>query len=222
MQEANIFPTSPSEPISPPSPIPLSPSEKDALIKDLKEQIDEAVRVLSLIKHDHIGIDNPRLAARLEPKAGKYHFSNSVYTGQTICGIPHGHGRVTLPDGDICIGTMYNFKWEGEAVKNYPDGDTSIGSYKNGELDGYYELTNPSGHITKSCFKDGKQHGPMYSSFPGNGTQFSLWKNGVDTGEYMQLINNKNTMRSGRIIKGNDFSERRTFALEFTEEAVFK
>ncbi len=184
-------------------------------INDLKEQIDEAVRVLSLLKHDHIGINNPKLKAKLVRTMGKYEYPDSTFVGEMMNGVPHGKGKMICTYGYICTGNMYNDDWEGEVVNECPDGRIDRVQYRDGIPNGYYEYTFPNGRIQTGCFKDGKYHGPMYSISPGhnNNIQFSLYNNGEQTGQFMQINGERTQMRFGQFVQGKKHGEMRIFTL---------
>lgn len=77
------------------------------------------------------------------------------YTGQLKDGVPHGQGKIELPDN-----------------KSYH------GTWVMGKPEGYGRLTSSEGAIYAGYFKSGKRHGIGVYQEPGGGIYAGKWQNG--------------------------------------------
>ena len=91
-------------------------------------------------------------------------FGGVLYVGQWENDMPHGYGRMELPEGDIYEGLFrYGEFISGEVRISYADGSTFEGQVdklrEDGSLDGRGKLTLASGETYEGNFKDGNSFG---------------------------------------------------------------
>lgn len=91
-------------------------------------------------------------------------FGGVLYVGQWENDMPHGYGRMELPEGDLYEGQFrYGEFISGEVRISYADGSTFEGQVdtlrENGSLDGRGKLTLASGETYEGNFKDGNPFG---------------------------------------------------------------
>ena len=91
-------------------------------------------------------------------------FGGVLYVGQWENDMPHGYGRMELPEGDIYEGLFrYGEFISGEVRITYADGSTFEGQVdklrEDGSLDGRGKLTLASGETYEGNFKDGNSFG---------------------------------------------------------------
>lgn len=91
-------------------------------------------------------------------------FGGVLYVGQWENDMPHGYGRMELPEGDIYEGLFrYGEFISGEVRISYADGSTFEGQVdklrEDGSLDGRGKLTLASGETYEGNFKDGNPFG---------------------------------------------------------------
>ena len=91
-------------------------------------------------------------------------FGGVLYVGQWENDMPHGYGRMELPEGNIYEGLFrYGEFISGEVRISYADGSTFEGQVdklrEDGSLDGRGKLTLASGETYEGNFKDGNSFG---------------------------------------------------------------
>ena len=91
-------------------------------------------------------------------------FGGVLYVGQWENDMPHGYGRMELPEGDLYEGQFrYGEFISGEVRISYADGSTFEGQVdklrEDGSLDGRGKLTLASGETYEGNFKDGNSFG---------------------------------------------------------------
>ena len=91
-------------------------------------------------------------------------FGGVLYVGQWENDMPHGYGRMELPEGDLYEGLFrYGEFISGEVRISYADGSTFEGQVdklrEDGSLDGRGKLTLASGETYEGNFKDGNPFG---------------------------------------------------------------
>lgn len=91
-------------------------------------------------------------------------FGGVLYVGQWENDMPHGYGRMELPEGDLYEGLFrYGEFISGEVRISYADGSTFEGQVdklrEDGSLDGRGKLTLASGETYEGNFKDGNSFG---------------------------------------------------------------
>lgn len=91
-------------------------------------------------------------------------FGGVLYVGQWENDMPHGYGRMELPEGDLYEGQfLYGEFISGEVRITYADGSTFEGQVdklrEDGSLDGRGKLTLASGETYEGNFKDGNPFG---------------------------------------------------------------
>ena len=91
-------------------------------------------------------------------------FGGVLYVGQWENDMPHGYGRMELPEGDLYEGQfLYGEFISGEVRISYADGSTFEGQVdklrEDGSLDGRGKFTLASGETLEGNFKDGSPFG---------------------------------------------------------------
>ena len=91
-------------------------------------------------------------------------YGGVTYVGQWENDMPHGYGRMELPEGDLYEGQFrYGEFISGEVRISYADGSTFEGQVdklrEDGSLDGRGKLTLASGETYEGNFKDGNPFG---------------------------------------------------------------
>lgn len=91
-------------------------------------------------------------------------YGGVTYVGQWENDMPHGYGRMELPEGDLYEGQFrYGEFISGEVRISYADGSTFEGQVdklrEDGSLDGRGKLTLASGETYEGNFKDGNSFG---------------------------------------------------------------
>ena len=78
------------------------------------------------------------------------------YQGDTVDGIPHGKGRLLLPNGTRYDGEWKEGKPDGRGITIYPNGSAYKGDFKAGKQDGYGKYKGPDGKVTSGLWEKGK------------------------------------------------------------------
>ena len=123
------------------------------------------------------------------------------YRGDTVNNIPHGKGRLLLPNGTKYDGEWKNGKPDGRGVIIYPNGSAYKGDFKDGRQDGYGKFKNSEGIITSGLWEKGKLKRPVAE--PGDGGSASITRGHKDVIAIESLTF---TYKSGKGVFDLDFS----------------
>ena len=80
----------------------------------------------------------------------------SVYEGAFFCGTRSGKGRVRYKNGSYYEGGFHDGEWSGAGTYIWPDGTKYVGSFRGGQLHGHGTVYKPDGTEFSGTFRDGK------------------------------------------------------------------
>jgi len=78
------------------------------------------------------------------------------YTGETLDGIPHGHGTIVWPDGTVYRGQWEGGRMEGEGEINWPSGAGYRGQWRDGRMHGTGTIVLPGGEALRGTWEHGQ------------------------------------------------------------------
>lgn len=78
------------------------------------------------------------------------------YSGQLVNNVPHGWGKLHLPNGTQYEGEWQRGKPHGEGTIYYPSGKIYKGGFSNGKRHGHGKLTGPDGRRIKGTWEKGR------------------------------------------------------------------
>jgi ABC-2 type transport system ATP-binding protein len=83
------------------------------------------------------------------------------YSGQLKSGVPHGIGRLMLPDGTKYDGEWIEGKPQGRGTIIYSNGSIYKGEFKDGKRSGYGNYAYPDGRILKGLWENNRFLKPL-------------------------------------------------------------
>jgi len=123
-------------------------------------------------------------------------FGDGIYEGEVVGdNIMHGHGKMTMENGDMYIGEFRNDAFHGRGTYKWADGDEYTGDYQHDKQHGQGRLIDAIGTYSGAWFEDQR-----------NGAGKQVYKNGeVYDGEWLNNAKHgrgKHTMASGASYEG--------------------
>lgn len=97
--------------------------------------------------------------AQLQKKKEVKLSDGSIYTGEWMGDIRHGHGKLVFPDGGVYRGQWQNDKPHGSGTRTYPDGSKYTGQYVDGLQHGYGEFSHSGIGLYIGQWKNDLKHG---------------------------------------------------------------
>jgi len=82
------------------------------------------------------------------------------YAGELKDGVPHGQGRLVMPDGTRYDGEWSKGKPHGKGIMVFASGSGYKGEFSNGQRHGYGVYARPDGQKLKGLWKEGQFAGP--------------------------------------------------------------
>ena len=149
------------------SPIP----DKKRFFSDYNTNIDNFSLYQSNLKEESVNNEKPMVQHRLK--------DGSVFEGELVAGVPEGHGKHIMPNGDEYIGyfrkglrngigklkTRTGLNYQGEFLNNHItgygtltqlNGDVYIGQVINGVYNGDGKLIKASGEVIEGTWNNGQ------------------------------------------------------------------
>lgn len=110
------------------------------------------------------------------------YLDGATYSGESIDGVPHGHGTATWPDGAEYVGSFKDGQLHGHGTLTKSNGTKYVGEFKNNAFHGRGTLTQSNGLQYIGEFKGGKFNGQGAATLPGNQKYSGSWLDGVIQG----------------------------------------
>ena len=128
----------------------------------------------------------------------KLNHNDGDYEGETIRGIPNGHGKISYKDGAKYEGEWVNGMRNGSGKFNHPGGEIYIGEFRNGEAFGfgkYYSIQKGSANTDclSGHFEDGVSKGFIIEEMGDGSIQYSFSEKGITQGLVVKISADKTT-----------------------------
>lgn len=111
-----------------------------------------------------------------------HYVNGAVYKGETVDGVPNGHGFVTWPNGTSYEGEFEDRYFHGYGTLSYSDGSVYSGNFHYDQKDGQGTLTWPDGSVYEGDFQSDERTGNGKFTWPDGSSYEGDFVNGLRHG----------------------------------------